>query len=242
MHLCMHDFESSTEPFNFLCPYSLSYCRVRQTSQTASQHKLVNTCALQSCPFHCTLCDRHYLVLLPHRGERPRAALPLTSVRKIGWRYGRRSPQLWTEWLGRVSECDRTSPCVPLRQASEKTELTMLWERVWPDVAISETPLSDWLEWLDCDSGRWSNTKKSIYFNFFCFRFYLFILQKYIKGDGQTWKAGGTGSRLHWGRREWRPVVRSLCSSHCLLKVDVQLLPVLRNRQNRKTIWKKFKQ
>lgn len=44
----------------------------------------------------------------------------------------------------RVVGC--TSPCVPLLQASEKTELTMLWERAWPDVAISETPLSDWLE------------------------------------------------------------------------------------------------
>lgn len=45
------------------------------------------------------------------------------------------------------------SPCVPLLQASEKMELTTLWERVWLDV-ISETPLSDWLEWLDWDSGR----------------------------------------------------------------------------------------
>lgn len=53
--------------------------------------------------------------------------------------------------------CVRTSPCVPLLQASEKTELTILWERVWPDVAISDTPLSDWLEWLDWDSGLWSH-------------------------------------------------------------------------------------
>lgn len=33
-------------------------------------------------------------------------------------------------------------------------ELTTLWDRVWPDDAISDTPLSDWLEWLDWDSGR----------------------------------------------------------------------------------------
>lgn len=46
------------------------------------------------------------------------------------------------------------SPCVPLLQASEKMELTTLWERVWPDDVISDTPLSDWLEWLDWDSGR----------------------------------------------------------------------------------------
>lgn len=50
-------------------------------------------------------------------------------------------------------EHDRTSPCVPLLQASEKMELTTLWERVWPDDVISDTPLSDWLEWLDWDSG-----------------------------------------------------------------------------------------
>lgn len=50
-----------------------------------------------------------------------------------------------------VSAC--TSPCVPLLQASENMELTTLWERVWPADAISDTPLSDWLEWLDWDSG-----------------------------------------------------------------------------------------
>ena len=48
--------------------------------------------------------------------------------------------------------CVHTSPCVPLLQASEKMELTTLWERVCPDEVISETPLSDWLEWLDWDS------------------------------------------------------------------------------------------
>lgn len=32
-------------------------------------------------------------------------------------------------------------------------ELTTLWERVWPADTISDTPLSDWLEWLDWDSG-----------------------------------------------------------------------------------------
>lgn len=46
------------------------------------------------------------------------------------------------------------SPWVPLLQASEKMELTTLWERVWLDEASSDTPLSDWLEWLDWDSGR----------------------------------------------------------------------------------------
>lgn len=30
-------------------------------------------------------------------------------------------------------------------------ELTILWERVWPDDVISDTPLSEWLDW---DSGR----------------------------------------------------------------------------------------
>lgn len=49
--------------------------------------------------------------------------------------------------------CVHTSPCVPLLHASEKMELTTLWEWVWLDDVISETPLSDWLEWLDWDSG-----------------------------------------------------------------------------------------
>lgn len=53
-----------------------------------------------------------------------------------------------------------TSPCVPLLQASEKMELTTLWERVWPDDVISDTPLSDWLEWLDWDSGVWTHKQK----------------------------------------------------------------------------------
>lgn len=42
--------------------------------------------------------------------------------------------------------CRQTSPCVPLLQASENTELTTLWLRVCPDEIISDTPLSDWLE------------------------------------------------------------------------------------------------
>lgn len=53
----------------------------------------------------------------------------------------------------RVDVCACTSPCVPLLQASENMELTTLWERVWPADTISDTPLSDWLEWLDWDSG-----------------------------------------------------------------------------------------
>lgn len=65
------------------------------------------------------------------------------------------------------SLCGRTSPCVPLLQASEKIELTTLWDRVWPDDAISDTPLSDWLEWLDWDSAVWTQT--SIYL--FCIHF-----------------------------------------------------------------------
>lgn len=48
--------------------------------------------------------------------------------------------------LSGVCMCLHTSPCVPLLQASEKMELTTLWERVWPVDVISETPLSDWLE------------------------------------------------------------------------------------------------
>lgn len=143
-------------------------------------------------------------------------------------------------WVSSASECGCTSPCVPLLQASEKTELTMLWERAWPDVAISETPLSDWLEWLDCDSGWWLNKPEKALIFPLLFSIHLFILQKYVKVAGQTWKAGGTGPWLHGGRRERRPIIRSLCSSHCLLKVDVQLLAILRNRQNRKLTWKKL--
>lgn len=47
-----------------------------------------------------------------------------------------------------------SSDWLPLFQASEKMELTTLWERTWPEEVVSETPLSDWLEWLDWDSGR----------------------------------------------------------------------------------------
>lgn len=47
-----------------------------------------------------------------------------------------------------------SSSWVPLFQASEKMELTMLWERTWQEARESESPLSDWLEWLDCDSGK----------------------------------------------------------------------------------------
>lgn len=45
----------------------------------------------------------------------------------------------------------------------------------------------------------------------------------------RLWKAGRAGSRLDGGRREGGPVVGSLSPSHCFLKIDVQLLPVLGN-------------
>lgn len=45
-----------------------------------------------------------------------------------------------------------SSDWLPLFQASEKMELTTLWERTWPEDVVSDTPLSDWLEWLDWDS------------------------------------------------------------------------------------------
>lgn len=47
-----------------------------------------------------------------------------------------------------------SSSCVPLLQASEKMELTTLWERAWLTQAASDTPLSDWLEWLEWDSRK----------------------------------------------------------------------------------------
>lgn len=47
-----------------------------------------------------------------------------------------------------------SSSWVPLFQASEKIELTMLWERTWLVARESESPLSDWFEWFDCDSGK----------------------------------------------------------------------------------------
>ncbi|KAA8593066.1 hypothetical protein FQN60_018521 [Etheostoma spectabile] len=65
-----------------------------------------------------------------------------------------RNPQMgggrlcsWSGWAG--------------GRASEKMELTTLCERAWPDDVISETPLSDWLEWLDWDSGVWTRAKPS---------------------------------------------------------------------------------
>ena len=58
------------------------------------------------------------------------------------------SPRPWPE---RVTLLDSSS-CVPRFQASEKMELTMLWERTCPAGWVSDTPLSDWLEWLDWDS------------------------------------------------------------------------------------------
>lgn len=45
-----------------------------------------------------------------------------------------------------------SSSWVPLFQASEKMELTMLWDRTWQEARESDSPLSDWLEWLDWDS------------------------------------------------------------------------------------------
>lgn len=50
-----------------------------------------------------------------------------------------------------------SSSWVPRFHASEKMELTILWERTCP-VWVSETPLSDWLEWLDWDSTE-TNTQ-----------------------------------------------------------------------------------
>ena len=38
---------------------------------------------------------------------------------------------------------------VPLFQASEKMELTTLWERAWLEDVPSDRPLSVTLEWLD---------------------------------------------------------------------------------------------
>ncbi len=45
-----------------------------------------------------------------------------------------------------------SSAWLPLFHASEKMELTTLWERTWPEDVVSDMPLSDWLEWLDWDS------------------------------------------------------------------------------------------
>lgn len=102
-------------------------------------------------------------------------------------------------WVSSVSECGCTSPCVPLLQASEKTELTMLWERAWPDVAISETPLSDWLEWLDCDSGWWLNKpEKSINFSFVVFYSFIYFtkIRKSSWTDLEGWR--------NWTLTSWR--------------------------------------
>lgn len=41
------------------------------------------------------------------------------------------------------------------------------------------------------------------------------------------WKAGGAGSRLDGRRRQGGPIIGCLRPPHCLLEVDVQLLPVL---------------
>lgn len=48
---------------------------------------------------------------------------------------------------------------VPLFQASEKIELTTLWERAWEDKVPSDIPLSVWLEWFDCDSLNKQNKR-----------------------------------------------------------------------------------
>lgn len=46
-----------------------------------------------------------------------------------------------------------------------------------------------------------------------------------------TWKAGGAGSRFNGRRGQRGPVVGCLCLSHCILEIDVELLPILTHTQ-----------
>lgn len=227
-----------------------NFFHVRQTSR--SEHKLVNSLAtskythtqaaveLKSCLLQfCATTTTSSSSSASHTERNRYTSLYL-------WPLPRNQVGLWGECCPQEKQCDgkwqecaclciRTSPCVPLLQASEKTELTILWDRVWPDVAISDTPLSDWLEWLDWDSGLWShkqtNKHKEALLSFSIMVLLVHSMTKKLCKSKRTWKAGRTGSWLHGGRREGGPIICGLRPPHCLLKIDVQLLPVLRNRR-----------
>jgi hypothetical protein len=63
-------------------------------------------------------------------------------------------PQIFLCKLNQSVTLLDSSNWVPRFQASEKMELTVLWERTCPAGCVSETPLSDWLEWFDWDSVK----------------------------------------------------------------------------------------
>lgn len=128
---------------------------------------------------------------------------------------------------------------VPLFQASEKMELTTLWDRPWEEP--ESTPLSEWPEWFDCDSAnthkwcKWDHlgdvqdTVSKIWLN-------KWTVQVWWDGE-LTWYAGRAGAWSDAGRRERRPIIRCLCPLHGLLVVDIELLPVLHTESQGQNQW-----
>lgn len=190
------------------------------------------------------LCNHHYLLLLllclPHREEPVYVPLPLTSAKKSGGvMEGGVLYTGKTVWQEMIGVCLFVHSHLSLRSsppgigedgADNTLRSGVAWCRHFWYAAV-------WLAGV-IGLGLWimvtqTNKHKEalLSFSIMVLRVHSMTTKLCEKQKGRTWKAGRTGSWLHGGRREGGPIICGLRPPHCLLKIDVQLLPILRNRR-----------